>query len=81
MKHATRMQPRRETRVNSKKEGAAIRQDTRSTRVTAYSRRPRPSVAQKRADDRAELSLLQVVGSSIVGVVFLFAFMWLAAAY
>ena len=67
--------------MNREKEGAAIRQDTRSARMTAYSRRPRPSVAQKRADDRAALSLAKVFGCSLVGVAFLFAFMWLAAAY
>ena len=67
--------------MTREKEGAAIRQDRRSGKKLAMRQRPRPSVAEKRANDRAALSLMKFAACVAVGVAFLFSLMWLAAAY
>ena len=63
------------------KEGACSDQRFRPNANRAIRPHARPSVAQKRADDRSQLSLVEFLGSCAVGTLFLFAFMWLAAAY
>jgi len=65
--------------VIRRKEGAAIRQDHRSNSVAARSRKPRQSIPAW-ADDE-EWSTGKTIAVIIVGSIFLYAFMWLAADY
>ncbi len=66
--------------MTRKREGAAIRQETRANGNPARGRQPRTSLADAR--DHGEFSSrLELVATCIVGFLFLFSFMWLAAAY
>lgn len=74
------MQTRKENPVIRQEEGPAIRQDTRATAQPAMSRKTRPSVAELQdcGDFESPREMAAVIA---IGTVFLFAFMWLAAAY
>lgn len=63
----------------SQKEGAANRQVTRSNSHAARSRKPTHSIPAWESDE--EWSIGKTVAIGIVGFLFLFSFMWLAAAY
>ncbi len=63
----------------SRKEGAANRQVTRANGIAARSRKPRPSVAE--LQEQEEWSVGKTIAITIIGALFLYVFMWLAAAY
>ena len=73
------MQPRKERPVISRKEGAAIRQDHRSYGYPATRRTTIESIPAWADDEK--WSKGKTVAVTVVGVIFLYAFMWLAAAY
>ena len=79
MKFENEMRSRKEKQVRSEKEGAAIRQDYRST-ASGRNRYPRPSVAELRDEDEFT-SKLYCVGMALVGAIIMFGIMWLACAY
>jgi len=65
--------------VISRKEGAANRQVHRSNARPAIRREAKPSIPAWETDE--EWSLGKTIAVTIVGALFLYAFMWLAAAY
>ena len=65
--------------MNSQKEGAAIRQDHRSNSIAARNRKPRQSIPAWEADE--EWSMAKTIAVAVIGAIFVYAFMWLAAAY
>lgn len=79
MNYESEMKTRKERQVTSRKEGAAIRQDHRSNRKPAASGEPMQSIPAW-ADDE-EWSTGKTALVMVVGFLFLFSFMWLAAAY
>ena len=66
--------------MTRKREGAAIRQETRAQRKRPEGRQPVESIAE-RTDFGEFRSLSELVATCLVGSLFLFCFMWLAAAY
>ena len=79
MNYESEMKTRKERPVRSEKEGAAIRQDTRSNRNAAKSRTPYPSIPAWQEEEEWSTGKTALV--MVVGFLFLFSFMWLAAAY
>lgn len=65
--------------MRSEKEGAANRQVHRSNARPAVCRQARPSITAWEADE--EWSTGKTIAAIIIGTVFLYTFMWLAAAY
>lgn len=65
--------------MNGRRKGAAIRQDTRAKGYPATRRTTIESIPAW-ADDE-EWGMGKTIAIAIVGAVFIFAFMWLAAAY
>ena len=61
------------------KDGAAIRQDHRSNGTAARSRKPHQSIPAWGAGE--EWGLGKTVATVAAGSAFLYAFMWLAAAF
>ena len=80
MNYATEMQPRKERVVTSKKEGAATYQSTRANRKPAQCRKTHTSITTPR-DEVEQMPLAQLALTVLVGFLFMFSFMWLAAAY
>lgn len=65
--------------MTEKCRGAAIRQETRAQGSPAVCRQPRESIAERRG--AGELTPKEFAVSCVVGTLFVFSFMWLAAAY
>ncbi|MBR0403796.1 MAG: hypothetical protein IJI68_01030 [Eggerthellaceae bacterium] len=66
--------------MTRKREGAAIRQEARANGYPARSRQPQRSLPEPRDAGEFE-SRGELVVTIVVGFLFLYAFMWLAAAY
>ena len=66
--------------MRSKKEGAATYQSTRANRQPAHGRKTHTSIATPR-DEVEQMSKGQLALACLVGFLFMFSFMWLAAAY
>lgn len=66
--------------MTMKREGAAIRQETRAQGKRPESRQPIENIAE-RGDFGEFSSLTEFVATCLAGSLFLFCFMWLAAAY
>ena len=79
MKYETQMKPRGERSVITEREGAAIRQDHRANTKPAKSRKACISVAELREPE--EWSAGRTVVVALVAALFMYAFMFLAAAY
>lgn len=79
MNYESEMKTRKERPVRSEKEGAAIRQDHRSNGTAARGRKPNRSIPAWGADE--EWGLGKTIAITAAGSAFLYAFMWLAAAY
>lgn len=79
MKRENEMKTRKETPVISRKEGAAIRQDHRSNGYPATRRTTIESIPAW--SEYEEWSKPKTIAITAIGTLFLFAFMWLAAAY
>jgi hypothetical protein len=73
------MKTRKERPVINRKEGAAIRQDHRSNGYPATRRTTIESIPAWA--DEEEWSRPKTIAIIVVGALFLYAFMWLAAAY
>lgn len=66
--------------MTSKKEGAATYQSTRANRKPARSRKTHTSISTPR-DEVEQMSMIQLILTSLAGFLFMVSFMWLAAAY
>lgn len=66
--------------MTRKKEGAAIRKETRAHGNRASHRQPTGSLPERR-DGRELSSRAETVATCVIGTLFLYVFMWLVAAY
>lgn len=79
MKNESEMKTRKERSMADERAGAANRQANRSRSAAARGRKPSHSIPAWEGDE--EWGAGKTIASVVIGTAFMYAFMWLAAAF